>query len=116
MSIINIEDQDKNPIAITAVLTVILSFIPIYLCWIHRLSSQQAATMAGIGFNLVGAIWIASGVYIVSEDRDLVNKSNPARNKVTKTLNKYARSASNTIPMGIIYLILGSCFQIWACL
>ena len=104
--------KDSNPIRFLA-LIILLFFgsIPFIFLFKDWWSPDTAFNLVGIVCNLVGALWIASGVYLFSEDMKHLQSGNHARSKFSKKLALLLESASNVIPFGILYLILGSFYQ-----
>jgi len=105
-------EKDRNPIRFFAVLFLLcLGSLSFYL-WIGRnWSISTAFNLIGIVCNAVGALWIASGVYLFSQEKEHLRNGNPSKNKYAKKLAELLISASKVIPLGILYILLGSTYQ-----
>lgn len=105
-------EKDRNPIRFVAVLVLIalggLSFY-LYLC--QGWSISTAFNLVGVVCNAVGALWLASGVYLFSQEKLHLENGNPSRNKYAKKPAKLLVSASRVIPLGVLYVLIGSTYQ-----
>lgn len=106
--------KDKNPLRIFAtILLVALCGVSFYLAIFHDWSIPTAFNFVGIVCNLVGALWIASGVYIFSVDKNHLEKVNPNKGKYSKKIAELMSEASRTIPLGVLYILIGSGYQLF---
>jgi glycopeptide antibiotics resistance protein len=107
--------SDNNPLRnMVMVVDVIVSGVVAYLYYSSHISIDLAINIMGVTFNFVGACWIASGVYLLSEDFKHLNIGNKSRNKIVNKLSGLLTSASRVIPIGVFHIFLGSAFQILA--
>lgn len=105
-------EKDTNPIRLIAVVVlIILGSLAFYLHFGRSWSIQTSFNLIGIVCNSVGALWIASGVYLFSTEKNHLQNGNPSRNKYAKRLAELLVSASRVIPLGVIYILLGSIYQ-----
>ena len=105
-------EKDRNPIRFIAVLALfLLGGLSFYLHFSHNWSIPTAFNLVGIVCNAVGALWIASGVYLFSQEKSHLQNGNPSRNKYAKRLAELLVSASRVIPLGVLYVLLGSAYQ-----
>lgn len=105
-------EKDRNPIRFFAVIVLILlGSISFYLYLGRNWSITTAFNLIGIVCNAVGALWIASGVYLFSQEKEHLRNGNPSRNKYAKKLAELLVSASRVIPLGVLYILLGSTYQ-----
>lgn len=105
-------EKDRNPIRFFAVLVLIaLGGLSFYLYFGRGWSISTAFNLVGIVCNAVGALWIASGVYLFSQEKSHLANGNPSRNKYAKKLAELLVSASKVIPLGVLYILLGSAYQ-----
>lgn len=95
---------------------LIPSIIFFLLHWIDNLPLNITFNLVGIVSNAAGALWIASGVYLLAEDSHHIIKGNKSRSKLLAKLSNLFVSASRTIPYGIICIVTGSIFQVIAAL
>ncbi len=105
-------EKDRNPIRFFAVLILIsLCSLSFYLHFGYGWAISTSFNLIGIVCNTVGALWIASGVYLFSQEKEHLRNGKPSRNKYAKKLAELLVSASKVIPLGVIYIILGSLYQ-----
>ena len=121
---------DKNPIAI-GVGTIMFSLLVIggYLLLRGTWTLERFLEICGVIFPNIGAIWLASGIYLSSKERQrLANlietlSSPPATNMDTKEqqfiskndigwLASLIGSSSNTATLGIVNVFLGMLLQL----
>ena len=107
-------EPDKNPIRIAAViLLAILIGIAYILFFVLDWPISISFNIVGITFNLIGTLWIASGVYLFFSEQNHLQKGNPSRNKHNKHIASLLSSASRTIPLGVGCIFIGAVFQIF---
>ena len=107
-------EKDRNPIRIFAVtILVLLCCISFYLAIYESWSIATAFNFIGIISNLIGTLWIASGVYLLNSDKDHLTKVSPSKAKYSKRLAELLSAASRTIPLGVLYILLGSSYQLF---
>ncbi|MCQ4267416.1 hypothetical protein U8L64_10025 [Pseudomonas sp. FIP_A4] len=105
-------EKDRNPIRFFAVIfLLLLGGLSFYLYFGRNWSITTAFNLIGIVCNAAGALWIASGVYLFSQEKEHLQKGNPTRNKYAKKLAELLVSASRVIPLGVLYILLGSTYQ-----
>jgi uncharacterized membrane protein SirB2 len=104
------KNYNSSHIVIIVILLALI-FIAIYL-GIYKWTIPSAFTYLGIVCNLTGTLWIASGVYLLSKDRESLKNGKPASHKNSKNVSKLLLSASRTIPFGIAYILVGAGAQL----
>ena len=105
-------EKDTNPIRVFALLVFIIpAALVFYFSFRQNWSISTTFNLIGILCNFVGTLLIASGVYLFSTDRNMVQNGNPIRNKYVKKFADLFVSASRVIPLGVIFIFLGSAFQ-----
>lgn len=121
---------DKNPIAIgVGSMMFFLLVIGGYLLLRGTWTLERFLEICGVIFPNIGSIWLASGIYLSSKERQrLANlietlSSPPATNMDTKEqqfiskndigwLASLIGSSSNTATLGIIYVFVGMLLQL----
>lgn len=109
-----IQKKIPNPFRIAAVLAALFALLFFWLYHHNTLSLITTFNVVGAMCNLSGTLWIASGVYLLKSDLMHLNNGNPARNKYSLKLASLLTSGSSAIPIGTVYIIVGSAFQIFS--
>lgn len=105
-------EKDRNPIRFVAIfILALLGSLAFYLYFSRHWSIQTVFNLIGLVCNSVGTLWIASGVYLFSTEKDHLKNGSPSRSNYAKRLAVLLVSASRVIPLGVIYILLGSTFQ-----
>lgn len=104
-------ESDKNPLRAMAVLVIFFALGFFYLFFCKNWAITTVFNLVGILSNASGALWIASGVYLLKDDKKHLESINPSRNKGVIKLTKLLIYASKTIPLGLLCIFVGSLFQ-----
>ncbi|MDD2892930.1 MAG: hypothetical protein PHF20_03280 [Halothiobacillaceae bacterium] len=104
-------NTSKNPnvYRYTAAIAIMATITSASLAY-EKFSLDVLASIIGVSSNLIGAILIASGVHLDKDTKRELQQSVYTKN--LNSLTNVVTNASNTIFIGILYIICGSILQI----